>query len=130
MAGRLVVTTLNNDTGVLATQNGMTGIAKAWVNFVGSSATISSSFNVSSITRTSTGFYTVNLTTAMPNANYSVVGTAGFGSTNWCILFSNTTPNSPYYTTPTTSSFTITTANGVSAVNAQDAPASVAVFSS
>jgi hypothetical protein len=55
MAGRLVVTTLNNDTGVLATQNGMTGIAKAWVNFVGSSGSINGSFNVSSVTRTATG---------------------------------------------------------------------------
>jgi len=74
MAGRVVVSTLNNDTGVLATQNGMTGIAKAWVNFVGSSGTVNASFNVSSVTRASTGQYTVNFTTAMPNANYSFAG--------------------------------------------------------
>ena len=78
MAGRVVVSTLNNDTGVLATQNGMTGIAKAWVNFNGSGgATIRGSFNISSVTYTSTGTYTVNFTTAMPNANYAIEGTRG-----------------------------------------------------
>jgi hypothetical protein len=75
MAGRLVVTTLNDDTGVLATQNGMTGIAKAWVNFNGTgTVAIRNSFNVSSVTDNGTGDYTINFTTAMPNANYSVCG--------------------------------------------------------
>ena len=75
MAGRLTISTLNNDTGVLATQNGMTGIAKAWVNFNGTgTVAIRDSFNVSSITDNGTGDYTINFTTAMPDANYSVVG--------------------------------------------------------
>jgi hypothetical protein len=81
MAGRITVSTLNDDTGVLATQNGMTGIAKAWVNFNGSSGTIRASFNVSSITVNGTGDYTVNFTTAFPNANYSFLGTASQAST-------------------------------------------------
>jgi hypothetical protein len=72
MAGRVVVSTLNNDTGVLATQNGMTGIPKAWAQFNGASGTVNGSFNVSSVTRASTGQYTVNMTTAMANINYSV----------------------------------------------------------
>jgi hypothetical protein len=77
MAGRLVTSTLNDDTGVLATQNGMTGIAKAWVNFNGTgTVAITSSFNVSSITDNGTGDYTVNFTTAMPNAYYSINGCA------------------------------------------------------
>jgi len=74
MAGKIVVSTLNNDTGVLATQNGMTGIAKAWVNFNGTgTVAIRGSFNVSSITDNGTGDYTVNFTTAMPNTNYCPV---------------------------------------------------------
>jgi hypothetical protein len=78
MAGRLTISTLNNDTGVLATQNGMTGICKAWVNFDGTGTpAIRGSFNVSSITDNGTGDYTVNFTTAMPNANYSITGCAG-----------------------------------------------------
>jgi hypothetical protein len=81
MAGALTISTLNNDTGVLATQNGMTGIAKAWVNFDGTGTpSIRGSFNVSSITDNGTGTYTVNFTTAMPNANYSAIVTADAGS--------------------------------------------------
>jgi len=81
MAGRLTVSTLNDDTGVLATQNGMTGIAKAWVNWNGTgTVAIRSSFNVSSITDNGTGNYTVNFTTAMPNTNYSTVGTCALSN--------------------------------------------------
>ena len=66
------VTTLNTPTGVLATQNGMTGIAKAWVNFDGSGTpAIRDSFNVSSITDNGTGDYTINFTTAFANTNYA-----------------------------------------------------------
>ena len=72
MAGTLTIDTLKVSSGVLATQNGMTGIAKAWVNWNGSTATIRDSFNVSSVTRSATGNYLVNFTTAMPNANYAV----------------------------------------------------------
>ena len=68
--GTLAVDTLNSSTGVLASQNGMTGIAKAWANFNGATATVRTSFNVSSITRNSTGIYTVNFTTAMATANF------------------------------------------------------------
>jgi hypothetical protein len=82
MAGKIVASTINDDTGVLATQNGMTGIAKAWVNFDGTGTpSIRGSFNVSSITDNGTGDYTVNFTTAMPNANYCVTGFGAFNLT-------------------------------------------------
>ena len=71
MAGQLTIDTLKASSGVLATQNGMTGIPKAWVSFAGLSGTINSSFNVSSVTRNGTGDYTLNFTTALANANYS-----------------------------------------------------------
>ena len=80
MAGQLTIDTLRASTGVLATQNGMTGIAKAWVNFAGASGTVNGSFNVSSVTRISTGYYSVNFTTAMANANYA--GVSGITSDN------------------------------------------------
>jgi len=80
MAGQLTIDTLKASTGVLATQNGMTGICKAWVNFNGTAATIRASFNVSSITRNGTGDYTVAFTTAMPNTNYAVVNGQGIPS--------------------------------------------------
>jgi len=78
MAGQLTIDTLKASTGVLATQNGMTGICKAWLNYNGVAQTVTGSFNVSSVTYNGTGDYTVNFTTAMPNANYSSV----FGGTN------------------------------------------------
>jgi hypothetical protein len=51
---------------------GVQGSAKAWVNFNASATpTINgTAFNVSSITYITTGQFTVNFTTAMPNANY------------------------------------------------------------
>lgn len=52
--------------------------ARAWVNFNGTGAVaIRASGNVSSITDNGTGDYTVNFTTAMSDANYSVVGIIG-----------------------------------------------------
>ena len=76
MAGTIVASTINTDTGLFSTNNAYSGIAKAWVNFTGSSggATVNSSFNVSSVTRNATGDYTINFTTAMPNVYYTVSG--------------------------------------------------------
>ena len=78
MAGTIVANQINTDTGLFSTNNAYSGIAKAWVQFAGSTGTISGSFNVSSITRASTGTYTINYTTAMTNANYAV----SFGTGN------------------------------------------------
>jgi hypothetical protein len=51
-------------------------MARAWVNFNGTgTVAIRASGNVSSITDNGTGDYTVNFTTAMPDANYSIVAT-------------------------------------------------------
>jgi hypothetical protein len=52
--------------------------ARAWVNFNGTTTppTIRASGNVSSVVRNSTGDFTVNFTTAMPDANYSAVNSS------------------------------------------------------
>lgn len=82
MAGQLTIDTLKASSGVLATQNGMTGIAKAWC-FVASSTTpsINASFNVSSVTYNAAGDFQVNFLTAMTSANYSSVATNSGTST-------------------------------------------------
>ena len=50
---------------------------RAWVNFNGNgTVAIRASGNVSSITDNGTGRYTVNFTTAMPDANYCGAGAA------------------------------------------------------
>lgn len=77
MAGSITVSTISNDTGVFAAQNAITGIPKAWINYNGTTQTIRSSFNISSVTYNGTGDYTFNYTTAMPNANYSTVASIG-----------------------------------------------------
>ena len=61
---------MNSGYGSVATAYG----CRAWVNFNGTgTVAIRGSGNVSSITDNGSGNYTVNLTTAMPNANYSAV---------------------------------------------------------
>jgi hypothetical protein len=62
----------NSGYGSVATAYG----CRAWVDFNGTGAVaIRGSGNVSSITDNGTGNYTVNFTTAMPDANYSGVAT-------------------------------------------------------
>jgi hypothetical protein len=46
-------------------------MARCWVNFNGSSGAVTSSLNVSSVTRSGSGLYTVNMTTAAPNTTYA-----------------------------------------------------------
>lgn len=62
---------------------------KAWVVFDASSGTptISTSFNVTSITDNGVGNFTINFTTAFANANYAVSGMAGNDdATNQCVV--------------------------------------------
>jgi hypothetical protein len=51
---------------------------RAWARFVGNgsvgSASILASGGISSVSKTATGLYTVNLSTTMPDVNYSVLG--------------------------------------------------------
>ena len=55
----------------------------AWVNFNGTgTVAIRDSGNVSSITDNGEGDYTVNFTTAMADANYSLSGSTPFDATN------------------------------------------------
>jgi len=55
---------------------------RAWVNFNGTgTVAIRDSGNVSSITDNGTGDYTVNFTTAMPDANYAIDLSVSFSTT-------------------------------------------------
>jgi hypothetical protein len=88
MAGTVVADQLEADsTSTLVLKNGVANtpptiqdsagtqigtFCRAWVNFNGTgTVAIRASFNVSSITDNGTGDYTVNFTTAMPDANYA-----------------------------------------------------------
>jgi hypothetical protein len=89
---------------------------RAWVNFNGTgTVAIRGSGNVSSITDNGVGNYTVNFTTAMVDANYSITASLGFlGSTvssNSCAMVKDNVA------IPSTTSFTVSTtlaSNGAS----------------
>ena len=72
---------VNSDAdGVIVGTSGINPVrlAKSWVNFTGSGTpSINASYNVSSITDTDTGRYTVNFSTALADANYCFAGSAG-----------------------------------------------------
>jgi hypothetical protein len=112
MAGTIVADTLQDGAGnSTAMDNAIYGSAKAWVNFNGNGATsIRASYNVSSVTYSGTGYYTVNITNAFADANYVVTGsarsTSGYATTS-VTLFQNGagTPIAP-----TTSAFAVSTA--------------------
>ena len=74
------LTTPNIDSAQIPTVSGTAPIymCRAWANFTASATTptLNASGNVTSVTRASTGTYTVNLTNAMPDANYAAVGNA------------------------------------------------------
>jgi hypothetical protein len=115
MAGTIVADTLQSSiTGTPVQFNDGTGtqigtLCRAFVNFNGTgTVAIRASFNVSSITDNGTGDYTVNFTTAMPDANYAWFGMAknvdGAANYNYPSVGSRST------TVPATSSIRIGTA--------------------
>lgn len=69
----LVAQTISNGTVSTSSANVIQGSAKAWVNFNGTNGSIYASYNVSSVTRNTTGDYTVNFTNALADANFTVV---------------------------------------------------------
>jgi len=77
---------------------------RAWVDFDGTGTpAIRGSGNVSSITDNTTGSYTVNFTTAMPDVNFAVTGSAGSkdndGVDNGVVcLFNRTTSSASIFT--------------------------------
>jgi hypothetical protein len=95
--------------------------ARAWVNFDGTgTVAIRASGNVSSITDNGTGLYTVNITTAMPDANYATVCTVGGVSQ----VYSGSTSN----TVSTTSTVQVSSSRTTDNVAADPSRVSVAIF--
>jgi hypothetical protein len=74
-------TTLSDGTNSTSSTNAIQGSAKAWVNWDGQTSpntNIRASYNVSSITYTSTGLWTINLTNALADANAVCLGTSEY----------------------------------------------------
>ena len=82
----LRVNTIQDSTG--SSTPAINGLARAWVNFNGTgTVAIRASLNVSSITDNGTGDYSLNFTTAMPDANYApvAIGELNGGAMSVCV---------------------------------------------
>jgi len=114
MAGTIVCDVISDGAGnSTATDNAIYGSAKAWarISLSGTTVTINKSYNISSVTRNSTGYYSVSFSNALPDANYSVVGSASVNTASSVFSFFELfgTGSSPYYSAPTTSGFVFAT---------------------
>jgi hypothetical protein len=99
MAGTLTLSTLSDGTNSTSATNAIQGSAKAWVNWYGiSGIEVRASYNVSSVTRTSTGQYTITFTNAMTDLNYCVATSANPNNTGRSAALST-------YTSVTASAF-------------------------
>jgi len=93
-------TTVANTTGYVNSRTN----TRAWARWTGSTVAIASSYNVSSVTRSSAGQYVVNFTTALADANYApMMSCSGDVSYNGYGIFAGMT------SAPTTSSFAMWT---------------------
>lgn len=134
----LKVNTIQNASGGSAstTDNIQQGIAKAWVNFNGTTVTSSNdltgvrdSFNIAGITDNDTGDYTITMTSgAVANANYAVVGSAGIANA-FLSLYIHAKSTGTLQQDPTTTVFRVVTAYSGSNSNREDSSrVAVAVF--
>lgn len=69
----LALSTISNLAGTASTSsdNVIRGSAKAWICYDGSAGSIYASYNVTSVTKHTTGQYTVNFTNAFSDTNYA-----------------------------------------------------------
>lgn len=138
MAGTVVADTLQADsTSTLVLKNGVANtpptiqdssgtqigtFCRAWVNFNGTgTVAIRASFNVTSITDNGTGNYTVNFTTAMPDANYCAIAESAISA-------ANTGNDTIAYSTVSASSSQVLTNNPITAAAVDSALVHVAIF--
>jgi hypothetical protein len=84
MPGTITISTLSDGTNSTSATNLVRGPCVAWVNFNGTGAVaIRGSYNISSVTRITTGSYLITYTNALANANYccQVTSNSYFGMT-------------------------------------------------
>lgn len=111
-AGFNDVVTFANSNG---TENGK--LVRASVNFNGQgTVAIRGSFNVNTMSDLGAGYYRVNFSNALSDANYSLVGTCqpANGTNNAAIFYAFTSGNGSTYTNvaPTTTAAEVVTSNG------------------
>lgn len=134
MAGTLVVDTLKTSTTnppVIQNTSGteVGKFCRAWVDYNMSTSTLNASFNVSSVTKNTTGVFTINFSTAMPDTSYSVSGMCkDSDSSITSLLWLGLPGPGTGYDTVTTSAVTIACCYGPSSVLADSPKAGVSIF--
>jgi hypothetical protein len=104
--------TLPASTGTILS-NTTAGVCAAWVNFDGTLTTPitpRASFNVTNITKVSTGVYTINFTNALADANYAATCSAAAASGGVTVI-ADTQTNGSGSIAPTASNVTIAIVN-------------------
>ena len=122
----------SDGSGIIQIQsNGVNTNAQAWISFgyVSSAITYYKKYNVSSVTRSAAGVYTVSFTNAMADTLYSVVASCSPDASNHYpgapAIFVNA---SAIATAPTTSSFGINIINYNGTLNIDPVYFNIAVF--
>ena len=102
----------------------------AWVAFAGASGTVSSSYNVSSVSRTATGDYTITFSNATSDANYSVIGScsASSGYASGTYLETNSVRSTATVTANTTALCKVSTLTALSSTAVDAVYVYVAIF--
>lgn len=116
-----LVTTADGSGIVKLQSNGVTTNSLMWLNYNGSSPGVRASYIVSSVTKNSTGNYTVSLSSTLTDTNFSAVG-IGNG-------FASFEDNNAIRTgSRSTSSLTIAIVNGAATVYVDTAGLQIAIF--
>jgi hypothetical protein len=116
----LTVQTISNGVVSTSSENVIRGSARAWVNF--NLGTVTASYNVSSVTYSSTGIYVINFTNAFANTNYCAVMGGNMRNSG-----GETIVNQNFNVTKTTSSMPIRSMTG-SGTAADASPLYVACY--
>jgi len=127
MAGKIIADTIETGAGAdISTSYVVNGSAKAWVNFNATGTPAArDSLNFSSITDNSAGDFTLNWSSSMANADYSITGM----TENFTIsATSNVILGVKNNTLPASSSVNLTTARAGSSTTAEMAFNSASIF--
>lgn len=79
-----------------------TNLVKAWINYNGVAQTVTSSYNVSSVTYNSAGSYRLNFTNAFSDIKYAIVATASNAPSTACSIVTINSDSSGAPIAPTT----------------------------
>jgi|LakMenE01Jun11ns_1017448.scaffolds.fasta_scaffold9905272_2 hypothetical protein len=125
-----LLTTADGSGIVKLQSDGKTTNAIAWANFAGSTGTARTSYNFSSITRNSTGYYTVAFVGSAADANYIPTGTyTTQGANSPSILYAYINSySSVTIIPPTTSSFVFACGNAGITTNIDPTYVMISIF--